>query len=175
MAGLLCNVGPIERVVRLLLAGASAVPVLSGRQPQSFRRSMAALAGAELLSAYTRFCPASAALGINHCRREGILGAVAKRATSALPGTGHGRGASSDASSLVGRHWDGEEEDDSDDSASAVVVGLGALAMGAGVAYLLNTGRGPAVARTAVGATAQAAGRAGETMGQAVASVKGQA
>ena len=71
-----CNVGPVERLVRLLLAGAATVPVLAGRQSPRFRRRAAIAAAAELFTAATRFCPANALLGINNCRR-GAPGRVA--------------------------------------------------------------------------------------------------
>ncbi len=70
---MLCNVGPVERIVRLLLAGAAAVPVLSGRQSPRFRRAASVAAAAELFTAVTRFCPANALLRIDNCRGPGLL------------------------------------------------------------------------------------------------------
>ena len=89
MASVFCNVGPVERIVRLLAAGAAAVPVLNRRQPENFRKWLAIASVAEVVTAYTRFCPLNLLLRINNCHRHGMLGA----AVSALPGAGLASGA----------------------------------------------------------------------------------
>lgn len=77
-----CNIGPVERIVRLLLAGAAAVPVISGRQSPEFRRWAAIAAGAELFTAVTRFCPANAMFGINRCQGPGLVRRLARLAVA---------------------------------------------------------------------------------------------
>ena len=86
MAGMFCNVGPVERIVRLLSAGAALVPVISRRQPPELRKWLAIGAAAEVFTAFTRFCPLNLVLGIDNCPRRGMLGSIAYRGASMLPG-----------------------------------------------------------------------------------------
>ena len=86
MSNMFCNVGPVERIVRLLGAGAAMVPVISRRQPPELRKWLAVGAAAELFTAFTRFCPLNLLLGIDNCPRRGVLGSVAYRGASLVPG-----------------------------------------------------------------------------------------
>ena len=86
MSSMFCNVGPVERIVRLLGAGAAAIPVISGRQPRHVRKWLAVTAAAEVFTAFARFCPLNLILGIDNCPRRGALGTVAYRGASLLPG-----------------------------------------------------------------------------------------
>ena len=86
MASMFCNVGPVERIVRLAAAGAAAVPVINGRQPPQVRKWLAIGAIAELFTAFSRFCPLNLLLGIDNCPRRGVVGSIAYRGASLVPG-----------------------------------------------------------------------------------------
>ena len=66
-----CNVGGIDRTVRIVLGVVLLIVGLAAPVELIWRIVALVVAGIALVTAAVRFCPANAILGINSCEGEG--------------------------------------------------------------------------------------------------------
>ena len=83
-----CNVGGVDRGIRFGIGTSALAFALFGKLSRKAQIAAFTIAGVELFTATTRFCPASQVFGINTCEPEERAKAELADAPSELVGSG---------------------------------------------------------------------------------------